>query len=225
MTTRPASLFDVEPVRSLERSTLGVLGHGDTVVVLGARQPLGDLDAAALDREGIGVRRRKGGGGAVLLRPADRWVELWLRAPAGPRDHDVRASAYLVGEWWRGALGAHGVVADVHRGAVRDPDQGAIACFAGLGPGELTVRGHKVLGISQWRTREGSLVSSVLAVEEPDDLQRFLSLGSAAVPRLGESASIRSMAPGLAVDDVLGTFVHLVSRSDPAIVVDRQPFS
>jgi len=65
----------------------------------------------------------------------------------------------------------------------------------------------------------------VLAVEEPDDLQRYLSPRSAAVPKLGESASIRSMSPGLAVDDVLGTFVHLVSRSDHAIVVDRQPFS
>jgi lipoate-protein ligase A len=30
-------------------------------------------------------------------------------------------------------------------------------CFAGLGPGEVTVNGRKVVGVSQRRTRKGAL--------------------------------------------------------------------
>jgi lipoate-protein ligase A len=225
VTARPTSLFDVEPLRTLEHSTLGVLRRDDPVIVLGGRQSAGDLDVAALERDGIGIRRRHGGGGAVLLRPADRWIELWLRAAPGARDHDIRSSAYLVGGWWHAALGAHGVDAAVHRGAVLGAPEGAVACFAGLGPGELTVRGHKVLGISQWRVREGALVSSVLAVEGPEDLGRYLSASASAVPRLSGAASILSEAPGLAIDAVVETFVAIVAAYGAAIVVDSTPFS
>jgi lipoate-protein ligase A len=208
----------------LEHSTLGVLRRDDPVVVLGARQPTRDLHDVALRRDGIGIRRRHGGGGAVLLRQADRWVELWLRAAPGRRDYDVRSSAYLVGDWWRAALAAHGVDAKMHRGAVLDAQQGAIACFAGLGPGELTVRGRKVLGISQWRVREGTLVSSVLAVEDPEDLHQYLAPAAPKVPGLRGAASIHWVAPRLAIDDVLTTFVEVVSTSGTSIVVDEQPF-
>ena len=225
MTTRPASLFDVEPLRRLAHSTLGVLRCAEAVVVIGSRQSGRDLDEGALDRDGIGIRRRHGGGGAVLLRTADRWVELWLRAATGTHVLDVRSSAYLVGEWWRAALGEHEVDAQVHRGAVLGASQGAVACFAGLGPGELTVRGHKVLGISQWRVREGVLVSSVLAVEPPGDLERYLSPEAATVPRLRSARSILEAAPELAIDAVLATFVELVLASDPSVALDNQPFA
>jgi lipoate-protein ligase A len=221
---RPASLFDVEPLRGLAHSTLGVLRCAEAVVVIGSRQSGRDLDQGALVRDGVGVRRRHGGGGAVLLRTTDRWVELWLRAVPGTPAHDVRSSAYLVGEWWRAALGAHGVDAEVHRGAVLGAPEGAVACFAGLGPGELTVRGHKVLGISQWRVREGVLVSSVLAVEPPEDLERYLSPVAATVPRLRSARSILAEAPELAIDAVLVTFVELASASDPTVALDNQPF-
>jgi 5-methylcytosine-specific restriction endonuclease McrA len=225
VTARSALLIDVEPLRSLTRSTLGVLRSTEPLVVLGARQPPLELDADALIRDGIGTRRRRGGGGAVLLRPGDRWVELWLRAPPGPRDHDVRSAAYFIGSCWQEALATHGVAADLHRGALRDAAQGAVACFAGLGPGELTVRGHKVLGISQWRVREGSLISSVLAVEPPSDLLRYLSPVAAVVPRLGEAASILAVAPHLVVDQVLETFVDVVAKAAGSVVVDTLPFS
>lgn len=224
MTARPAPLFDVEPLRTLDRSTLGVLGRDGPVVVLGARQPIHDLDVTALERDGIAICRRHGGGGAVLLRPADRWVELWLRAAPGARDHDVRSSAYLVGGWWRAALAVHGVDATAHRGAVLGADQGSVACFAGLGPGELTLGDQKILGISQWRVREGALVSSVLAVEPPGDLGRYLSSASS-VPRLSGAASVLSRAPGLSVDAVVATFAEIASSSEASVEVDRTPFS
>jgi lipoate---protein ligase len=224
VTSGPASLFDVEPLRTLPRSTLGLLQRGDPVVVLGARQSRRDLDDVALERDGVGVLRRHGGGGAVLLRPLDRWVELWLRAGPGIAHHDVRSTAYLVGGWWRAALAAHGVDADVHVGDVRDASEGAVACFAGLGPGELTVHGRKVVGISQWRVREGVLVSSVLAVEAPTDLRGYLAPAAGPVSRLSGAASILTVAPALGVSDVLETFASIATAADPALVVDDHPF-
>ena len=179
MTARPAPLFDVEPLRTLDRSTLGVLGRDGPVVVLGARQPIHDLDVTALERDGIAICRRHG---------------------------------------------VHGVDATAHRGAVLGADQGSVACFAGLGPGELTLGDQKILGISQWRVREGALVSSVLAVEPPGDLGRYLSSASS-VPRLSGAASVLSRAPGLSVDAVVATFAEIASSSEASVEVDRTPFS
>ena len=33
----------------------------------------------------------------------------------------------------------------------------AVACFAGLGPGEVEAGGRKVVGVAQWRCRQGAL--------------------------------------------------------------------
>lgn len=44
----------------------------------------------------------------------------------------------------------------LHQRGVSDRVAGRVACFAALGPGELSVDGRKVLGISQRRTRFGA---------------------------------------------------------------------
>ncbi len=69
-----------------------------------------------------------------------------------------RAFVWL-GRAWARALAAVGVVgATVHEGASRPPTAwSAAVCFAGLGPGEVTVDGAKVVGISQRRRRDGAL--------------------------------------------------------------------
>ena len=159
-------------------------------MVLGSTQRAEDLEPRALARDGVAVRRRRGGGGAVLLRPEDCWVELWLPATSPLERGDVRSTAYRVGEWWEVALAGLGVTAEAHRGALRDADQGAVACFAGLGPGELTVRGRKLVGLSQWRSREGALVSSVLAARPPFELAAYLAAGDTAVPNLELATSL-----------------------------------
>jgi lipoate-protein ligase A len=58
-----------------------------------------------------------------------------------------------VGEAWAAALGELGVSAEVHRGPLVRSEWSTEVCFAGLGPGEVTVDGRKVVGISQRRTR------------------------------------------------------------------------
>jgi hypothetical protein len=89
----------------------------------------------------------------VLLEPgAVLWVDIEL--PRGdPRWHDdVGRAAWWVGEAFAAALGR----GEVHRGALERGRWGELVCFAGLGPGEVTIDGAKAVGISQRRTRAGA---------------------------------------------------------------------
>ncbi len=156
MGRRGPAAFDVEPLRTAGRRV--VLRDVDCpTIVLGSTQPGTVVDADRAGRMGVAVARRRSGGGAVLLRPgAQVWADLWV-----PRDdplwsQEPRASAIVVGEWWARALGSERL--SVHRGSsVPAPGSDAV-CFAGVGPGEVTWCGRKVVGLAQWRSREGVLV-------------------------------------------------------------------
>ena len=54
----------------------------------------------------------------------------------------------------------------LHQRGVSDRVAGRVACFAALGPGELSVDGRKVLGISQRRTRFGFCSCFAVAVDK-----------------------------------------------------------
>jgi hypothetical protein len=223
VTEAPAALLDVDGIRSLAVSTLGVL-RASPMVVLGSTQRVEDLDTTALARDGVTVRRRRGGGGAVLLRPPDCWIELWLPATSSAERGDVRSTAYRVGEWWQVALRSLGVACDVHHGAVVGAVQGAVACFAGLGPGELSSEGRKLVGLSQWRAREGALVSSVIAARSPSDLTAYLSSDAAPTPSLALATCLDEAIPGVVADDVAAAFAATVRREVSALALADAPF-
>ena len=154
----------------------------------------------------------------MLLRPEDCWVELWLPATSPLERGDVRVDGLpggrVVGRWRSPASAS---TAEAHRGALRDADQGAVACFAGLGPGELTVRGRKLVGLSQWRSREGALVSSVLAARPPVELAAYLAAGDTAVPKLELATSLTEALPGVAAEHVSDAFCRAVLASLPTL--------
>jgi lipoate-protein ligase A len=160
----------------------------------------------------------------VLLRPEDVWVELWLPAAQRGGQHDVRALAYQVGEWWAAALRTLGVETTMHRGGVQDAAEGAVACFAGVGPGELCVDGDKLLGLSQWRARQGTLVSSVVGVRSPQDLARYLALPRRA-PHLERSVGLGELTAAVEVDDLVDAFATAVSHDVPTVRVEAGLFS
>ena len=117
---------------------------------------------AAVRERAVELARRRGGGGAVYLGPGEQlWLDAWI-----PRDDplwllDVSAAAEWVGAWWTGALAGLGQQGfDVHHGRSLPGDLGDLVCFAGRGPGEVFHRARKVVGLSQWRAREGALFSS-----------------------------------------------------------------
>ncbi|MDQ3757058.1 MAG: hypothetical protein M3394_04340, partial [Actinomycetota bacterium] len=63
-------------------------------------------------------------------------------------------------------------------------------CFAGLGPGEVSVGGRKVVGIAQRRTRFGALFQcAVHRTWDPAPLVARLGLPPAAVDELAGAAA------------------------------------
>lgn len=125
-------------------------------VVLGSTQP----DCHLANGPGrLDVARRRSGGGAVLVEPGRLvWADVVL--PAGdPLWHDdVGRAAWWLGEVWCAALDDLAVgEGTVHRRGLVRSTWSPWVCFAGLGPGEVTVDGRKVLGMAQRRTRAGAL--------------------------------------------------------------------
>lgn len=118
-------------------------------VVLGSRQVR--VDVADGDVE---VVRRRSGGGAVYLEPRRvLWVDVVLPRTDPLWDDDVGRAAHWLGAVWGAAVGGDAVV---HRGPMVSTQWSDDICFAGLGPGEVTVAGRKVVGISQRRTRDAA---------------------------------------------------------------------
>jgi len=116
-------------------------------VVLGSRQAMVTLPE-------VDVVRRRSGGGAVYLEPGGAlWVDVVV--PRGDEwwDDDVGRAAHWLGAAWAAAIGGAAVV---HRGPMVTTEWSDLICFAGLGPGEVTVDGRKVVGISQRRTRDAA---------------------------------------------------------------------
>ncbi|MDP9070867.1 MAG: hypothetical protein M3N68_06210 [Actinomycetota bacterium] len=148
-------------------------------VVLGSTQADADVDAAAVRRAGLEVVRRRSGGGAVLVEPGwVAWVDVVLPAGDPLWEPDVGRAFWWLGEVWVDALAAVGVGgARVHRGGLVASPWSKLVCFAGLGPGEVTVDGCKVVGMAQRRTRQGVLFQCVVPLRwEPERLLAVLAL-------------------------------------------------
>lgn len=126
-------------------------------LVLGSGQQESVVDVAAAAAAGVEVSRRRSGGGAVLVGPDTLWLDVVVPAADPLWDGDVRRSFHWLGEAWAAALGRVGVTGQVHKGGMVEGPWSRLVCFAGLGPGEVVVEGRKAVGLSQRRTRGGSL--------------------------------------------------------------------
>src|SRR5690606_25915326 len=92
------------------------------------------------------------------------------------------------------------VPATVHHGALQRRPWSDLVCFAGLGPGEVTVPGGaKVVGISQRRTRAAARFQCAALLDwDPGSLLDLLALTS--VERAAGTAELRRAAAGLPVE-------------------------
>ena len=186
-----------------------------SAVVLGSAQGAGTIDEDAARRRGLAVVRRRSGGGAVVVEPGRMlWIEVVVPAGDPVWEDDLGRSFLWLGRAWAAALKACGVTgAKVHTGAMRRTRWSPVLCFAGVGPGEVHVGGHKVVGLSQRRRREGAvyqcavllawdpaLHAALVRVEAPsevDELVEALTAGAAPVP-LGEAPLTASLLSALA---------------------------
>ena len=63
-------------------------------------------------------------------------------------------------------------------------------CFAGIGPGEVTVDGRKVVGLAQRRTRAGALFQCAALLRwDPAEMVRLVGGDADAVPELARVAA------------------------------------
>jgi lipoate-protein ligase A len=169
-------------------------------LVVGSTQPDHSVDREACEREGIEVARRRSGGGAVLVTPGEvLWVDVILPAIDPLWHPDVSRATWWLGEAWAAALAACGVSgAVVHRGALVATEWSRLVCFAGLGPGEVTVAGRKVVGISQRRTRDAARFQCIaLAAWDAEAMAGLVR--RATPPRRPTAAELADIAAGAGV--------------------------
>jgi len=148
-------------------------------LVLGSAQADVGVDPDRAAAAGIDVVRRRSGGGAVWLAPGSLvWADLYIPRTDDPLwDDDVGRSMWWVGETWSSVVGPD---AEVWRGAMVETAWSRQVCFAGLGPGEVTLGGRKVVGISQRRTGEGALFQTACLLQwDPAPLVEWLGLEGA----------------------------------------------
>jgi lipoate---protein ligase len=153
-----AALLDPLPDAPAGR-VVRLLTTMDLAVVLGSAQPEAHVDRERAAAHHMAVVRRRSGGGAVLVGPGlTLWIDLVVPAGDPLWADDVGRASWWVGEAWAAALSRVGLPGgEVWRGAhVRSPWSNRV-CFAGLGAGEVTMAGRKLVGISQRRTRAGAL--------------------------------------------------------------------
>jgi lipoate---protein ligase len=143
-------------------------------LVLGSTQP------AVVERR-VPVVRRRSGGGAVLVRPGELlWADVLLPADDPLWEQDVGRSFHWLGQAWVEALASLGVEAAWHDGPMVCTPWCRQVCFAGIGQGEVTVDGRKVVGMSQRRTRAGALIQCAALLHwDPAEIARLLDIDAA----------------------------------------------
>jgi lipoate-protein ligase A len=188
-----------DPDRRARRTLCRCEPAGGPALVVGSAQGADVADAPALARTGTTLVRRRTGGGAVAVAPdAQLWVEAWVPAADALWDADIVRGAFWLGDLWADALARLGVRgAEVHRGRATGGAWSSLLCFAGMGPGEVSVEGGKVVGLAQRRSAAGIRLSSMALVDwRPAELLELLRLSDA--ERAAAEAELGGTVTGLA---------------------------
>ena len=201
----PARLLVDRPWPDPAVRAVWVVEVTDTAVVLGSTQ---SPEAVVPGQPAL---RRRSGGGAVLVEPGGLvWVDVLVPAGDPLWAPDVgRAFAWL-GRTWAEALGDVGVrEARVHDGPLVTTPWSRLVCFAGLGPGEVTVGGAKVVGLCQRRARAGALFQCAALLDwRPERLLDRLVLPADQRERAAaELAGVARPLDGVAPDALLAAFL------------------
>lgn len=187
----------------------------DAALVLGSAQGAADFDDELVRSAGLGVVRRRSGGGAVLVAPGRQlWLDLFLPAGDPLALSDVGKSFLWLGDAYAEALrtvlgtAPRAGAVEVNRGRARATQWSGRLCFAGLGCGEVTVGGRKVVGLSQRRERAGSWFHSMALLSgDAGELAGLLRAApaerAAARQALAEAGPADAAVPGAALLEAL----------------------
>ncbi len=191
-------------------------------VVLGSSLDIAVVNTELAADRNIDVVRRRSGGGAVWLDDSLAWFDVVVPRGDSLWNDDVQRAFLWLGGTWAGALQNAGVDAEigVHDTAMRHAPFSDVICFAGLGPGEVTLDGAKVVGISQRRTRDFTLFQcGLLRQWNPQPLVELLEPGLVrSALKMGVDFDIQTVSDvlltscvGVNNDVVVEAFVSAVS--------------
>lgn len=204
-----AADFHARPLPERPERAVWVCLVDRAALVLGSAQPMDHVDRAAALDAGIEVVRRRSGGGAVLVAPGQQvWIDIILPQRDPLWDDDIGRATHWLGECWAAVVRSFTVQSGVdvpvvlHRGGMVHGRWSDRVCFAGIGPGEVSIDERKIVGISQRRTRAGARFQSALLLWwRPEVLASLLHLDAAGeLDDAGEPAALgglRSVAVGL----------------------------
>ena len=197
---RSSPFYDVERFRSEPDRLAVVRAASQPTLVLGSTQPsdrgvgrgrrarpVSPSSVGAVAGERCCSNRATISGstpGSLALIPSGWWTWRWRRNGPGPGG---------LPRWARS--GVDGLT--VHAGKSEPGPLGDLVCFAGRGPGEVFAGGRKLVGLSQWRAREGALFSSCLYTRwDPDPLTALLVAGEGGRGGLADSVPRRRGGDG-----------------------------
>lgn len=155
-------------------------------LVLGSTQKADITDEHRTASAGIEVMSRRSGGGAVLMWPGSQvWADFFVSATDPLWHDDVTLAAGWVGRLWSSVV-AEFVAAprSVHASRLVADRWGRLVCFASTGPGEVSVDGRKVVGISQRRSRDRVRIQTAARLR-PDARHSAPTLASGVLDELG----------------------------------------
>lgn len=172
-----ASEIHSDPMRFADQRTARFIDVTRSALVLGSNQTFEDVDIQVLNRLSAELVVRKSGGGAVFLSPDGQlWVDIAIPKDDQLYDEDISKSFHVIGEIFFGLLsdfGVHNLA--MHTGRLVGGQLSKKICFAGLGPGEITCEGAKVVGMSQRRTSLGAVFQCTVYVKYPfEELHELL---------------------------------------------------
>ncbi len=159
-------------------------------LVLGSSQPDNLIDQDRAAASGVEVARRRSGGGLVGLVPGnDCWIDVILARSSPLWCDDIGLAFGWLGRVWAGALiellaPVDAATVSVHPGPLLRSAAGRLVCFAGLGPGEVSVGGRKVVGLSLRRWKTGARFQCAMTwLWQPELLSSYLEPAALATLR------------------------------------------
>lgn len=153
-----------------DQAEVWVLEPDRPAVVMGSAQRPEVFDVGGLAAAGIDLAPRRSGGGAVFIEPDGVvWIDVLAPRSSEWWSDDLSQTFLNVGECWQQALAVCGIESELITSSPDRSPQGRQACWAGLGWGEVTVDGVKIVGLSQRRTRWGARVQAMAVIDGSAD--------------------------------------------------------
>jgi len=145
-----------------DRAELWIMRPSRPALVMGSSQKPEQFHHDLLSADGVELVGRRSGGGAVFIDPAATvWIDLVAPRTSDWWSRELAENFLMVGRVWQRALAVLGVETELCTTAPVRTEAASLACWAGVGWGELTLGAAKVVGLSARRTRWGTRVQAM----------------------------------------------------------------